>query len=70
MGEIILKIQKLSNTSKITIRRTTQVSGHDSLKMYFCIFEGSQGKHNRLDFHHVFCNIFHQLQSLYAQNLT
>jgi hypothetical protein len=30
-----------------------------SLKLYFCMFEKSQGKHNSLDCHNVFGNIFH-----------
>jgi hypothetical protein len=35
---------------KIIANRATQVSGH-SLKLYFCMFERSQGKHNSLDCH-------------------
>jgi len=40
------------------------MSGH-SLKLYFCMFEKSQGferlqkKHNSLDYHNFFGNIFH-----------
>jgi hypothetical protein len=45
------------------------MSGH-SLKLHFCMFERSQGKHNNLDCHKCFWNIFHQLQSLHVQNLT
>jgi hypothetical protein len=35
----------------------TQMSGH-SLKLHFCMFERSQVKHNNLDCHNVFWNIF------------
>jgi hypothetical protein len=35
---------------KIIIKGATQVNGHP-LKLYFCMFEKSQGKHNSLDFH-------------------
>ncbi len=54
---------------KITIKRATQVSGH-SLKLHFCMFEKSQGRHNSLDCHKFFENIFHQLENVHAQNLT
>jgi hypothetical protein len=30
---------------KIIVKRVTQVNGH-SLKLHFCMFERSQGKHN------------------------
>ncbi len=43
---------------KIIVKGTTQVCGH-SLKLHFCMFEISQGKHNSLDCHNVFGNIFH-----------
>jgi len=43
---------------KNTIKRTTQVSGC-FLKVYFCMFERSQVKHNSLDCHKFFGNIFH-----------
>jgi hypothetical protein len=43
---------------KITIKEATQVNGH-SLKLHFCMFEKSQGKHNSLDYHNGFWNIFH-----------
>jgi hypothetical protein len=43
---------------KITIKGATQVSGH-SLKLHFFMFKRSQGKHNDLDCHKVFWNIFH-----------
>jgi hypothetical protein len=43
---------------KITVKGTTQVCGH-SLKLQFCMFERSQGKHNGLDCHKCFWNIFH-----------
>ncbi len=33
------------------------MSGH-SLKLHLCLFERSQGKHNNLDYHNVFWNIF------------
>ncbi len=45
------------------------MSGH-SLKLHFCMFERSQGKHNSLDCHKYFWNIFHQLQGLHVQSLT
>ncbi len=45
------------------------MSGH-SLKLHFCMFERSQGKHNSLDYDKCFWNIFHQLQSLHIQSLT
>jgi hypothetical protein len=54
MKEIILLFQKGKNT----IKGATQVSGH-SLKVYFCMFERSQVKHNSLDGHKFFGNIFH-----------
>jgi hypothetical protein len=54
---------------KITIKGTTQVSGH-FLKLHFYMFERSQGKHKSLDCHKVFWNIFHLLKILYAHNLT
>jgi hypothetical protein len=38
---------------KITTRGTTHVSGH-SLKLDFCVFEKSQGKHNGLDYNNLF----------------
>jgi len=43
---------------KIIVNGTTQVSGH-SLKLHFCMFERSQGKHNSLDCHNFFGNMFH-----------
>ncbi len=43
------------------------MSGH-SLKLYFCTFERSQVKHNSLDCHKCFGNIFPL--SLHAQSLT
>jgi hypothetical protein len=43
---------------KITIKGTSQGSGH-SLKLHFCMFEISQGKHNNLDCHKKIWNIFH-----------
>jgi hypothetical protein len=42
---------------KITIKRATQVNGH-SLKLHFCMFERSQGKHNSLDCHECFLEYF------------
>jgi hypothetical protein len=45
------------------------MNGH-SLKLHFCMFKRSQRKHNSLDCHKVFSNIFHYLQSLHAQSLT
>jgi len=43
---------------KIAVKGATQVSGH-SLKLHFCMFEKSQGKHNSLDYHNFFWNVFH-----------
>jgi hypothetical protein len=43
---------------KNTIKEATQVSGH-SLKLHFCMFERYEGKHNSLDYHDFFWNIFH-----------
>jgi hypothetical protein len=54
---------------KIIVKIATQVSGH-SLKLRFCMFEKSQGRHNSLDCHKFFKNIFHQLENLHAQSLT
>jgi hypothetical protein len=34
------------------------------------MFERSQGKHDSLDCHNVFGNIFHELQGLHAQSWT
>jgi hypothetical protein len=41
-----------------------------SLKLYFYMFKRSQGKHNSLDYHFIFLEYFHYLQSLYVQSLT
>jgi hypothetical protein len=54
---------------KIIVKGATQMSGH-SLKLHFCMFERLEGKHNSLDCHKCFWNIFHQLQSLHVQSLT
>jgi len=43
---------------KIIVKGATQKSGH-SLKLHFCMFERSQGKHNNLNCHNFFGNIFH-----------
>jgi hypothetical protein len=43
---------------KIIVKGATQVNGY-SLKLHFCMFKGSQGKHNSLDCHNVLWNIFH-----------
>jgi hypothetical protein len=42
---------------KNIIKGTTQVSGH-SLKLFFYMFEKSQGKHNSLDCHKSFWKYF------------
>ncbi len=55
---MIENLELLLILGKITIKRTTQVGGH-SLKLHFCIFERSQGKHNCLDYHKIVWNIFH-----------
>jgi len=46
------------DVGKIIVKGATQVSGH-SLKLNFYMFEKSQEKHNSLNFHKVFWNIFH-----------
>jgi len=43
---------------KIIVNGATQVNQH-SIKLQFCMFEISQGKHNSLDCHNVFGIIFH-----------
>jgi hypothetical protein len=43
---------------KNIVKGDTQVSGH-SLKLHFCMFERSQGKHNSLNCHKKNWNIFH-----------
>jgi hypothetical protein len=43
---------------KNKVEGAIQVSGH-SLKEHFCMFERSQRKHNNLDSHNSFGNIFH-----------
>ncbi len=55
-GYNLLKKNKMG---KIIIKGATQVSAGHSLKLYFCMFEKSQRKHNSLDCHNNFCNIFH-----------
>jgi hypothetical protein len=46
---IVCKIWRGKNI----IKRTTRVNGH-LLKLHFCTFERSQGKHNSLDCHNFF----------------
>jgi hypothetical protein len=43
---------------KNIVKGATQMSGH-SLKLHFYMFKKSQVKHNSLDCHKVFWNIFH-----------
>jgi hypothetical protein len=43
---------------KNTIKGVTLVNAH-FLRLHFYMFEGSQGKHNSLDHHNLFWNIFH-----------
>jgi hypothetical protein len=43
---------------KNIVKGATKVSGH-FLKLHFCMFERSQMKHNNLDCHNCFWNIFH-----------
>jgi len=38
-------------------------------KLYLCIFEKSQGKHNNLDCKYILGNRFHYLQSFNVKNL-
>ncbi len=45
------------------------MNGH-SIKLQFCMFEKSQGKHNSLNWQKFLKNIFHWLQSTYVQSLT
>jgi hypothetical protein len=52
-----------------TIKRATQVYGH-FLKLHFCMFKKSQGKHNSLDCHKSFWNIFHLIENFICSNLT
>jgi hypothetical protein len=52
-GNISKKIK-----GKNTIKGATQVNGH-SLKLHFCTFEKLQVKHNSLDCHNVYWNVFH-----------
>ncbi len=47
------------NKGKNIVKGTTQISGH-SLKLHFYMFERSQSKHNNLNCHDFFWNIFHQ----------
>ncbi len=43
---------------KIIVKGATKVSGH-FLKLHFCMFEKSQGKHNSLNCDNFLLNIFH-----------
>jgi hypothetical protein len=54
---------------KIIVKGVTQVSGY-SLKLLFCMFKRSQGRHNSVEGHNLFWNIFRWLERLCAQNLT
>jgi hypothetical protein len=54
INNLIMKIF----ANKNIIKGATQVNGH-SLKLHFCMFERSQVKHNSLDYHNFFGNIFH-----------
>jgi hypothetical protein len=47
-----------NDEGKNIIKEATQVNGH-SLKLHFCMFERSQVKHNNLNYHNFFGNIFH-----------
>ncbi len=58
-------------TSYSHLSLSKSLGAHHSLKLNFCMFERSQlGRHNNLDYHKSFWNIFHQLQSVHAQSLT
>jgi hypothetical protein len=48
----------ISYMGKNIVKGATQVSGC-SLKLHFYMFERSQVKHNNLNCHNVFENIFH-----------
>jgi len=52
------KISNLMIKGKIIVKGATQVNGY-SLKLHFCMFKRSQGKHNSLDCHNALWNIFH-----------
>jgi hypothetical protein len=47
----------MSVLGKNAVKGATQVNGH-SLKLHFCVFEKPQVKHNSLDCHKDFWNIF------------
>jgi hypothetical protein len=47
----------LFHLGKNIVKGVTQVNGH-FLKLHFCMFERSHVKHNSLDCHNVFKNIF------------
>jgi hypothetical protein len=49
---------KPPHLGKNMVKGATQVNAH-FLKLHFCMFERSHVKHNSLDCHNVFGNIFH-----------
>jgi hypothetical protein len=56
IGDIIgIKVKNIYilYLGKNIVKGATQVSGH-SLKLHFCMFEKSQGKHNKLDYYSYF----------------
>jgi hypothetical protein len=53
-----LKDPNALQKGKNTVKGATQVSAH-SFKLYFYMFQKSKGKHNSLDYHKSFWNIFH-----------
>ncbi len=54
------KGQKFTSSLGNIVKGATQVNGH-SLKLHFCMFENSQGKHNSLDYHKFFLKKIHYL---------
>jgi hypothetical protein len=51
------KGQKFTSSLGNIVKGATQVNGY-SLNLHFCVFEKSQGKHNSLDYHFFFGEIF------------
>jgi hypothetical protein len=71
MWKICKKKKKklLLHEGKNIIKGATQVNEH-FFKFFFCMFEKSQEKHNSLDYHKSFWNIFHLIAKVIAQSLT
>jgi hypothetical protein len=58
MGLIFMYILLIRLMGKNIVKGATQVNGH-SLKLNFDMFERLQVKHNNLNCHNFFWNIFH-----------